>query len=345
MKPELNNIRYREEEMSINLMLFNELGKMCNLISSYDKTFFNTPASEIEIASFKQKNKLLLPDELEKLYQLSNGFQILGRTAVVYELKKVGARFEDIPEEYVVFGEIVGDGEKLCFNEKTGEIVTAYKEKVFHYSLDGFLEYCIDQCMDGFFMKKPDLSACSILSTDTINSIQKLYSLKSVTIRELAEKFVQYDDEQREKYMYEFPIVIRAAVFSFLKSDYCKDFIKYLKNKDEIKADNFIRGMKRRAIDSFFNREKKALDDGKCSFPWNVQQMREIYNFNSEGMSYMNAGIVNAYDQAGNIVKDVHTNRASDKLYFDRKMSISYVYDVYKENQFLGNANNIKLNG
>ena len=66
MKPELNNIRYREEEMSINLMLFNELGKMCNLISSYDKIFFNTPASEIEIASFKQKNKLLFPSLTEK---------------------------------------------------------------------------------------------------------------------------------------------------------------------------------------------------------------------------------------------------------------------------------------
>ena len=73
--------------------------------------------------------------------------------------------------------------------------------------------------------------------------------------------------------------------------------------------------------------------------------MREIYNFNSEGMSYMNAGIVNVYDHAGNILKDVNTNTSREKLYFDRKMCISYVYDVYKENQFLGNANNTKLKG
>ncbi len=89
--------------------------------------------------------------------------------------------------------------------------------------------------MDGFFMKKPDLSACSILSTDTINSIQKLYSLKSVTIRELAEKFVQYDDAQREKYIYVLPIVIRAAVFSFLKPDYCKDFSGTLETRTTLR--------------------------------------------------------------------------------------------------------------
>lgn len=327
------------------MILFNEVRKMCGLIASYDKSWFNTPASESEIASFQQNNNVQLPERLLKLYQESNGFQILGRTAKIYMLKNVGTLFRDVPKEYVVFGEIVGDGEKLCFHEKTGEIVTAYSGKVFDYSIDGFLEYCIDQCKDGFFMVKPDINACSSLNADTVSDIRKLYSLKSVTVRELAERFIGYDDKQRETYMYELPIMIRAAVFSFLPHELCNDFIRYLRSIDGIKADNFIRGMKRRSIDNYFNREKKALDDGTCTFPWNVQQIKEIYNFNNEGMSYLNAGIVNVYDQAGNIVKEGFTNRSGEKSYFDKKMGISYIYDVYKENQYLGNVNNIKLKG
>lgn len=62
--------------------------------------------------------------------------------------------------------------------------------------------------------------------------------------------------------MADMPIVIRTAVFSFLASDLCKDFINYLRRKDAVSADNFIRGMKRRAVDNFFNRERKDLDEG-----------------------------------------------------------------------------------
>ena len=70
--------------------------------------------------------------------------------------------------------------------------------------------------------------------------------------------------------MFDLPIIIRAAIFGSLENAMCVEFLNYLKNKDEVIADNLIRGMRRRAIDNFFNRERQALDEGKMSFPWNV---------------------------------------------------------------------------
>lgn len=325
--------------------LFEEVKKMCDLLVKYDRSYFNAPAITAEINYFQTNNSLTLPDELAELYKRANGFQILGRTAIVYKLSEVGIKVKGISEDYVVFGEIVGDGELLCFHEKTGEIVTVYNNKVYEYSVIGLLEYCIDQCKDGFFMAKPDISPFLALDADILDGIRKIYGLKSVMIRDLAKAFVDAEEEPREKFMFDLPIMIRAAVFSFIEPRLCSDFVNYLRRKDSIKADNFIRGMKRRAIDNFFNRERKNLDEGGASFHWNVQQMREIYNFDDQGMSYMNAGIVYAYDRTGNIVGDVLSTRSGGKVLYKNKIGIDYKFDVYSNNQYLGNVNNIKLKG
>ncbi|WP_303798461.1 SMI1/KNR4 family protein [Ruminococcus flavefaciens] len=324
---------------------YEEIKKMCGLLVKYDKSYFNAPAITAEIDSFQASNSLTLPDELVELYKCANGFQVLGRTATVYKLSEVGIKVKGIPKDYVVFGEIVGDGELLCFHVATREIVTVYNNKVSAYSVIGLLEYCIDQCKDGFFMAKPDISPFLALDTDILDSIRKIYGLKSVMIRDLAKAFAEAEEEPREKFMFDLPIIIRAAVFSFIEPRLCSEFVDHLRRKDPVKADNFIRGMKRRAIDNYFNRERKNLDEGGASFHWNVQQMREIYNFDDKGMSYMNAGIVYAYDRAGNIVDDVLSTRSGGKVLYKNKIGIDYKFDVYNNNQYLGNVNNIKLKG
>lgn len=327
------------------VLLFNEIKKMCELLFKYDRSSFNAPTTTADINSFQSINKLELPDELKDIYQVANGFQVLGRTAKIYNLHEVGIKLNDIPDEYVVFGELTGDGEKICFHEKTGEIVTVYNGKIFEYSIIGFLEYCVDQCLDGFFMSKVDIAACLELRANTLEAIQKIYSLKSITIGALADKFTQSSNDEKEAFMHDLPIIIRAAVFGALDEIQCMEFMNYLKIRNNFKADNFVRGMKRRAIDNFFNRERQALDEGKASFPWNVKQMREIYNFNDEGMCYQNAGVVNVYDSFENIIQEASFNRIGERKLFDKKIGITYLYDVYTNVRYAGNMNNIKLKG
>ena len=328
-----------------NNVLFNEIRRMCRLLSKYDKSTFNSAANDDEMSRLEQTASFKIPEELKEIYRMADGFQILGRTACIYSLSDMGCKIKDIPEEYVVFGEIVGDGEKLCFHENTGDIVTIHCGRIFRYSVRGFLEYCVDQCMDGFFMSKVEMADCLDLRSDILRTIQKIYNLKSVTIGELADKFVQAGNTDKEVIMYDLPIIIRAAIFGSLENALCVEFLNYLKNKDEVMADNLIRGMRRRAIDNFFNRERQALDEGKMSFPWNVIQMREIYNFNDEGMCYQNAGVVKAYDPMGNMVKEFSSNRTGERKMLDKKIEITYMYDVYTNVRYAGNMNNIKLKG
>lgn len=328
-----------------NNVLFNEIRRMCRLLSKYDKSSFNSAANDDEMSRLEQTASFKIPEELKEIYRMADGFQILGRTACIYSLSDMGCKIKDIPEEYVVFGEIVGDGEKLCFHENTGEIVTIHGGRVFRYSVRGLLEYCVDQCMDGFFMSKVDMAACLDLRADILKTIQKIYNLKSVTIGELADKFVQASNADKEVIMYDLPIIIRAAIFGSLENALCVEFLNYMKNKDEVMADNLIRGMRRRAIDNFFNRERKFLDDSNASFPWNVKQMREIYNFDDKGMCYQNAGMANAYDPMGNIVKEFSSNRTGARKLLDKKIEITYMYDVYTNVRYAGNMNNIKLKG
>ncbi len=328
-----------------NNVLFNEIRRMCRLLSKYDKSSFNSAANDDEMSRLEQTASFKIPEELKEIYRMADGFQILGRTACIYSLSDMGCKIKDIPEEYVVFGEIVGDGEKLCFHENTGEIVTIHGGRVFRYSVRGLLEYCVDQCMDGFFMSKVDMAACLDLRSDILQTIQKIYNLKSVTIGELADKFLQACDADKEVMMFDLPIIIRAAIFGSLENALCVEFLNYMKNKDEVMADNLIRGMRRRAIDNFFNRERKFLDDSNASFPWNVKQMREIYNFDDEGMCYQNAGMANAYDPMGNIVKEFSSSRTGARKLLDKKIEITYMYDVYTNVRYAGNMNNIKLKG
>ena len=328
-----------------NNVLFNEIRRMCRLLSKYDKSTFNSAANDDEMSRLEQTASFKIPEELKEIYRIADGFQILGRTAHIYSLSNVGCKIKDIPEEYVVFGEIVGDGEKLCFHENTGDIVTIHCGRIFRYSVRGFLEYCVDQCMDGFFMSKVEMADCLDLRSDILRTIQKIYNLKSVTIGELADKFVQASNADKEVIMYDLPIIIRAAIFGSLENALCVEFLNYLKNKDEVMADNLIRGMRRRAIDNFFNRERKFLDDSNASFPWNVKQMREIYNFDDKGMCYQNAGMANAYDPMGNIVKEFSSNRTGARKLLDKKIEITYMYDVYTNVRYAGNINNIKLKG
>ena len=59
----------------------------------------------------------------------------------------------------------------------------------------------------------------------------------------------------------------------------------------------------------------------------------------------MNAGIVYIYDRSGNVDEDVIKTRSGSIVLYKKKICIDYKFDVYSNNQYLGNVNNIKLRG
>ena len=140
------------------MISFNELKDACFALNKYDKSVFNRGTGIDLIEKWEKDNRTMIPEELKNLLIQSDGFQILGRTAKVYSLSEIGYSCSGVPDKYVVFGELVGDGEKLCFHESTGEIVSVYNGDIKSYSIIAFFEYCLDQCLDGLFMSDADYS-------------------------------------------------------------------------------------------------------------------------------------------------------------------------------------------
>ena len=60
---------------------------------------------------------------------------------------------------------------------------------------------------------------------------------------------------------------------------------------------------------------------------------------------YCGVVIVNAHDTFENIIKEASFNRIGERKLFDKKIGITYLYDVYTNVRYAGNMNNIKLKG
>lgn len=275
------------------------------------------------------------------MLSVSNGFQVLGRTATVFSVDDIGFRYKGIPEEYIVFGEITGDDEKLCFHEKTGELVTIKDGVVYKYSAEAFLEYCIDQGLDGMFMSDTDSSAPG-LSENVRNKLNNYNMMMSSNINNIIVSFKNQDMMDKEKTLFRLPVLIRTILFSALSNDECMEIVEYIRSQNNYKADNLLRGMKRRAIDNYFNRERKLLDDGKSTYPWNFKQMREIYNFDDSGMSYQNAGVVYEYDAAENRVEESVASCSGMIRVVEKKMGIKFTDSSMNR---VGDLNNIRMRG
>lgn len=63
----------------------------------------------------------------------SNGSQIINNTAHFFGLKQIAINYENIPNNYIVIGELIGDGELLCFSKTTGKIIRYNHGKTIEY--------------------------------------------------------------------------------------------------------------------------------------------------------------------------------------------------------------------
>ena len=321
---------------------FNDLKDACYALKKYDKSVFNKGAEIETIEKWEKDNHAVIPAELKNLLVQSDGFQILGRTAKVYSLAETGYSYPGVPEKYVAFGEIVGDSEMLCFHESTGEIVSVYNGEIKVYSINAFMEYCFDQCLDGIFMSDTDVSG---LNDKIKGAISGYRSILSSSMNNVIMSFAQASIPERAKRLFDFPVLIRTIVFGAFENSECTELVNYIGSCDKMKADNLIRGLRRRAIDNYFNRERKLLDDGKATYSWNVKQLKELYNFDDEGMSYQNAGEVKKYDAAGNPALVSVKSRNGNLNMINKKIDIGYINDIRINIKLTGNMNNIMVKG
>ena len=92
------------------------------------KTKFSSPVSEKEIEAWEKENGVRIPESYKQWLRFTGDCIIDGTTAEFYSPKNF--RTEYVPEDLVVIGEQIGDGEVVCFSKEMGNIVTYFEGSV-----------------------------------------------------------------------------------------------------------------------------------------------------------------------------------------------------------------------
>lgn len=91
------------------------------------RSFFLEPVSEKEIISWEEENGANIPESYKEWLRFSGKCRIAGNTAVFWGPDEFHSRH--VREDLVVIGEMLGDGEVVCFSKERGTFVRVLEGK------------------------------------------------------------------------------------------------------------------------------------------------------------------------------------------------------------------------
>ena len=110
---------------------FDEIVKLCEeKVEEYGEraSYFMEPATEEEILDWENKTGIKIPEDYKQWLKLTKTCQMCQTIAsFIFPNDK---QPEFLPNEYVLIGYVVGDGEVLCFSKDTGKYVTYFEGRV-----------------------------------------------------------------------------------------------------------------------------------------------------------------------------------------------------------------------
>lgn len=116
--PEIPNNSLTEE--------IKEIVSLCmKLKPRYGKnsTWFDSKSNDEDIIKWEEQNGISIPESYKEWLRFTDDSQILNIVARFYGTKMIGYYNEYVDDDLIVIGEIIGDGEMLCFSKTTGKIV------------------------------------------------------------------------------------------------------------------------------------------------------------------------------------------------------------------------------
>lgn len=113
-----------------------EIVDLCNeLAEEYgdNSSNFSPAVSDNEIIRWENENKITIPESYKNWLRFSNGSQIINGTASFFGIDMIGLYNEYLPNDYVAIGELIGDGEFLCFSKTTQKFIRYNHGKSIEY--------------------------------------------------------------------------------------------------------------------------------------------------------------------------------------------------------------------
>ena len=109
-----------------NNSLTEEIKEIVELSKKLEKEYdfeYAPPATEEEISAWESEHGITIPETYKDWLRFSNGSVIKNQLAVFWGIKMIGSCDQFLPNDLVSIGELIGDGEFLCFSKKSQKIV------------------------------------------------------------------------------------------------------------------------------------------------------------------------------------------------------------------------------
>ena len=85
------------------------------------RTYFNEPVSDEKMTRWEEENGVKIPESYKEWLRFTEKCMIDGTTANFWGPDEFNSNY--VPEDLVVIGEMIGDGEVVCFSKETGAFV------------------------------------------------------------------------------------------------------------------------------------------------------------------------------------------------------------------------------
>lgn len=97
--------------------------ELCDALQDeYESRFFE-PVDENVMRQWENENKIMIPELYKEWLRFSNGAVIRGVLAHFYGVEGFEVNNPNYPENCVMIGDLIGDGERLAFSKTTGKIL------------------------------------------------------------------------------------------------------------------------------------------------------------------------------------------------------------------------------
>ena len=109
-----------------NNSLTEEIKEIVELSKKLEKEYdfeYAPPATEEEIISWENEHKIKIPESLKDWLRFSGYTNICSELAVIRDLTSFEVNCKFLPEDLVIIGEVIGDGEFLCFSKNSQKII------------------------------------------------------------------------------------------------------------------------------------------------------------------------------------------------------------------------------
>ena len=111
--------------------LSKEIEKLLELCDKYDEendgeySFFDKPVSEEEMLKWEQDNGARIPESYKEWLRFTGRCRIAQNTASFWGPNEFHSKY--VPEDMVVIGELIGDGELVCFSKAEGNFFELFE--------------------------------------------------------------------------------------------------------------------------------------------------------------------------------------------------------------------------